>query len=87
MEPLAAGQVGDGSIAGVGVIVVMLAGCVMATGALITCLVDCGVVTDVLMACMMVTGASLSQGENQVLADAAAGGKFKDISSLPGRRG
>ena len=72
MEPLAAGQVGDGSVAGVGVFVVRSADCVMVTGALLVC--------------MMVMGAPLSREKDQVLADAAVGDKYADEISLPGRR-
>lgn len=72
---------------GVGVIVERAADNVMVTGALLACVVGRGVVADALMACMAVMGAPLSREENQVLADAAAGGKFTDKMSLPGRRG
>ena len=39
MKPLAAGQVGDGSVAGVGVVVVRSADWVMVTGASLVCMI------------------------------------------------
>lgn len=73
MEPLAAGQLGGGSLAGVGVTVVELADCVMVTGALLVC--------------MMVMGAPLSKKKNHDLADVAVGEIIPDEMSLPGGRG
>ena len=57
-----------------GALMACLVDCGVVTDVLMACLVDCGVVTDALMACVTVMGAPLSREENQVLADAAAGG-------------
>lgn len=54
------GQVGDGSVVGVGVIVEESADSVTVIGALMASLDDCVAVTDALMACIMVTGVLLS---------------------------
>ena len=57
-------------MAGVEVLVVRSADCVMVTGALLVC--------------MMVMGAPLTRKNNQISADAAVEDRFTDEMSLPG---